>query len=751
MADNREKTVEVKDLTISFRTNNGTVKAVRNINFDLYKGETLAIVGESGSGKSVTSRAIMGILANNKIVEDGEILFEGNDLLKTSEEDYVKIRGAKIAMIFQDPMSSLNPIMHVGQQITESTILKSKADVKEANLYLKKIQSIALEGLKGTENEKEKIDTLNKYIDVTNKYYLVKFDYDYAKYYAKKASEKFDALNSLLDLNSLTNNNFYIAASNFLTFYGAAFEKNVISKAASEKDEIVTASLKYLGKKAKLLANKYSNTYVAWQELEAITTQADLGKVEVSEIKDEIRSLLVILKNALDEFFAKPELDLREDLYKNIYGTESNGNLEKGLDEFKSKTSSYLAEAIKNLNVKYNELTKTTLQAAKDFAQISAIDKTSAKTLKNLEKTYKQNINPVLYFDNGISSSYFASASGYISRYFEAVEANKKEDERVEKAFAKAQNAYAKNGGEEPVKETPSYRNAEKNYTELVKLTNKFVEDLENVVSGKKDAQFNEVFLMEQLNKYSLQKVSVYDKARAKDRALELMREVGIPFPEKRFDQYPFQFSGGMRQRIVIAIAIASNPKVLICDEPTTALDVTIQAQILELINRLKVERQLSIIFITHDLGVVANMADRIAVMYAGKIVETGLADEIFYEPRHPYTWALLAAMPDINSNEKLDSIPGTPPNMLFPPKGDAFAARNKYAMKIDFEKQPPFFKVSDTHYAATWLLHPNAPKVYPPKIVTERIKNMRSLAEADYKESGNNIVDFENDSILEK
>ena len=229
----------------------------------------------------------------------------------------------------------------------------------------------------------------------------------------------------------------------------------------------------------------------------------------------------------------------------------------------------------------------------------------------------------------------------------------------------------------------------------------------------------------------------------ARDKALELMREVGIPFPEKRFEQYPFQFSGGMRQRIVIAIAIASNPRVLICDEPTTALDVTIQAQILELINKLKKERNLSIIFITHDLGVVANMADRIAVMYAGKIVEYGKCDEIFYEPRHPYTWALLSAMPDINSAEKLESIPGTPPNMLFPPKGDAFAARNKYAMKIDFEAQPPFFKVSDTHYAATWLLHPNAPKVNPPKIVTERINNMRKLAEEDYKESGEVIVDF--------
>ncbi len=212
-------------------------------------------------------------------------------------------------------------------------------------------------------------------------------------------------------------------------------------------------------------------------------------------------------------------------------------------------------------------------------------------------------------------------------------------------------------------------------------------------------------------------------KAEAKKRALEIMKEVGIPEPERRFNQFPFEFSGGMRQRIVIAIALTASPEILICDEPTTALDVTIQAQILELINRIKAERNLSCIFITHDLGVVANMADRVAVMYAGKIVEHGTADEIFYDPKHPYTWALLSSIPDVDSTEKLDAIPGTPPNMIYPPKGDAFADRSKYAMNIDYREQPPMFKVSDTHYAATWLLDPHAPKVEMPKIVSERIR----------------------------
>ena len=343
--DEREKILQAQNLTVSFRTNEGMVRAVRGVDFDLYKGETLAIVGESGSGKSVTARSLMGILAPNAVVDAGSILYEGVDLLQLKEDQFHKYRGNKLGMIFQDPLSSLNPIMKIGKQLTESMLLNEKI---------------------------------------------------------------------------------------------------------SQKD--------------------------------------------------------------------------------------------------------------------------------------------------------------------------------------------------------------------------------------------------------------------------------------AKDRALKLLAGVGISDPERRFNQYPFELSGGMRQRVVIAIALSANPEILICDEPTTALDVTIQAQILELINAIKEELRLSVIYITHDMGVVANMADRIAVMYAGKIVEYGTADEIFYQPAHPYTWALLASIPDLDTREKLESIPGTPPNMLFPPKGDAFAPRNAYAMAIDFEEEPPLFQLSPTHYAATWLLHPNAPKVEPPRIVTERIKRMRAL-----------------------
>jgi len=213
-------------------------------------------------------------------------------------------------------------------------------------------------------------------------------------------------------------------------------------------------------------------------------------------------------------------------------------------------------------------------------------------------------------------------------------------------------------------------------------------------------------------------------KADAWKKSVELLGLVGMPQPEMRMKQYPHQFSGGQRQRIVIAVALACNPKLLIADEPTTALDVTIQAQILELMKDLQKKIDTSIIFITHDLGVVANVADRVAVMYGGRIVEVGTVDEIFYNPQHPYTWGLLSSMPSLDmTEEKLYAIPGTPPDLLDPPKGDAFALRSEYAMKIDMEQVPPLFKVSETHYAATWLLHPDAPQVDPPAVVIERMK----------------------------
>ena len=491
------KKLEVKDLRISFKTDHGLVQAVRDVSFDLYEGETLCIVGESGSGKSVTSKTIMQILANNAIIENGSILYEGQDLLKISEEEFYKIRGHKIGMIFQDPLSSLNPIVRIGKQITEATLIN-------ANKFKK------------------------MYEDLISKELIA---YKNAIAVADIESRQLKAKVEILKM-----------------------ELNKIKEKATEEE-------------INELRNKIQETETECKE-------------KVERIEAELKGKLPQLKEAL---------------------VNKKKQAKKQVKEYKTKIQAEHKEEVKKIKQEYA---------------------------------------------NALSTA-------------------------TDKAAVKAE--YEK-----------KLEDAEIRFVDKTKIT----------------------------------------KAEAKRRAIEIMREVGIPMPEQRFKQYPFEFSGGMRQRIVIAIALTAAPDVLICDEPTTALDVTIQAQILELINKLKRERNLSCIFITHDLGVVANMADRVAVMYAGKIVEYGTAQEIFYDPKHPYTWALLSSIPDVDSKERLEAIPGTPPDMIYPPAGDAFAARSRYAMKIDFEQQPPFFKVSDTHYAATWLLHPDAPKVEMPKIVSERIKN---------------------------
>ncbi|MBO7151245.1 MAG: ABC transporter ATP-binding protein [Clostridia bacterium] len=323
-----------------------------------------------------------------------------------------------------------------------------------------------------------------------------------------------------------------------------------------------------------------------------------------------------------------------------------------------------------------------------------------------------------------------------INNYFNAAPSNIKEEKRYAKEKAKWDKIVARG-------KTPDYAvvpakivDVDMAKNTILRVIDKMAMSLQNAIDNRNDfdADAEAVAMIDFLKEKAQDVAYKVTKEIAKSRALKLMEEVGIPEPKKRYRQYPFQFSGGMRQRIVIAIALSANPDILICDEPTTALDVTIQAQILELINKIKRERNLSIIFITHDLGVVANMADRIAVMYAGKIVEMGTAEDLFYSPAHPYTWALLSSMPDLDTNEKLEAIPGTPPNMIYPPKGDAFAARNKYAMKIDFEEQPPMFKISETHSAATWLLHPDAPKVELPKAISSRIARMKALNENSNK-----------------
>ncbi|MBQ2723671.1 MAG: ATP-binding cassette domain-containing protein [Clostridia bacterium] len=350
------------------------------------------------------------------------------------------------------------------------------------------------------------------------------------------------------------------------------------------------------------------------------------------------------------------------------------------------------------------------------------------ETYKKLCAGVEASIDKLVVIKDSLAYTFKYSLKAALDKYFDAVNTNPKEQAKYDKSKAQWDRLNAKGKTPDWKVTPPAIIDLELTRKNILMILDRLVEKYENALADTGyDYEQGALNLIEFFKEKARGVVDVVTPARARAKALKLMEEVGIPDPAARFKQYPFEFSGGMRQRIVIAIALAANPDILICDEPTTALDVTIQAQILELINRIKAERNLSIIFITHDLGVVANMADRIAVMYAGKIVEYGTDKDIFYNPKHPYTWALLASMPDLETKEKLEAIPGTPPNMIFPPVGDAFAARNKHALQIDFEQQPPLFKINDDHYAATWLLHPDAPKVEPPRIVTQRIERMKA------------------------
>lgn len=710
-----DKKLEVKNLQISFRTQGGILKAVRNISFDLYNGETLAIVGESGSGKSVTSKAIMGILAGNSIVEGGEILYDGQDLLKISEEDFHKLRGDKVAMIFQDPMSSLNPIMRVGQQLTEAMILKAKTGKKNARYAFNSKLKLLGENINAANSEQghdlstEVAAKLKKFDSFCITASKIELEYNDA--YGNAMQLDVELENALLMLNQKKKFDAPLQLKRFKKLFVHSINTYVVAKNAASDAYIETFSTLAESSKngdlqavtdfltelkafmAKTLEQEKPNFFTLGYYI-TVNPTADFSNVSVAQMNKATREFLD--EDFMLDFIATAQSGVKYAHEKSIEHKKAClPDLEEAIAYFKSGN----------------------IQSAKSREYLVKLSVKVARAVNRLD-VRKESVEYV-----------FRSALGTaIDEYFEGVRVNPIE----EKKYLKNKQKYdaALRSGKQPdwvltpqvvVDLDLKLANICK---VLVNLYNHYQHDIEMDSDFDSNAKVVEIidYLKDQASKF----VVKMNKKIAKAKAIRLLEEVGIPEPATRFHQYPFEFSGGMRQRIVIAIALSANPDILICDEPTTALDVTIQAQILELINKIKRERNLSVIFITHNMGVVANMADRIAVMYAGKIVEHGTAEEIFYEPAHPYTWALLSSMPDLETTEKLESIPGTPPNMIYPPKGDAFAARNKYALDIDFEVEPPLFEITPTHYAATWLLHPNAPKVEMPSLIKARIERLK-------------------------
>ena len=711
-----ETKLQVRNLRISFRTSNGKVQAVRGIDFDLAKGETLAIVGESGSGKSVTSKAILGIQASNAVTESGENIYDGKDLLKISEEEFHKIRGDKIAMIFQDPMSSLNPIVKIGRQLTEAMLLKGKARQRESrknfNDTLKSLNTAMIQAL--APNDSEKAAKLTQMCKDFDKFEFkhIELEAAYAKAH-EAAQEALDDLDVLIfELEKQADKDATDRVNDIAVQAAASVNEYVVKEEAGQI-KALAGSLNRLYKEGRKSGDQ-SGTLSAMREIREI-----LRSAMAKEAPNFFR-MGYYVTFANEPLPAMPIPELNEFLLKYLDGHFMTAFLEDTVAALRHTA-----------NISYENMAKAlnALEQARTVYGRDNLDrKESYDTHKALTAAVMATVDPLNIHKDSLTHTFSTSLKSELDTYFRAITGNAKAIKVHDKDQRKYDRLVAR--GKTPDWEVAAASTVD---MELVKqnidhLLIRLIGHYQELLAQKQDRDYK-AQAIELVDFFKANASGVVDKVTkriAKRRAIKLMDEVGIAEPHRRYNQYPFEFSGGMRQRIVIAIALAANPDILICDEPTTALDVTIQSQILELINKLKRERQLSVIFITHDLGVVANMADRVAVMYAGKIVEYGTAEDIFYRAAHPYTWALMSSMPDLDTNEKLEAIPGTPPNMIYPPVGDAFAPRNKYAMQIDFEKQPPMFRISDTHYAATWLLHPDAPKVEMPKIIVDRIRRMK-------------------------
>ncbi len=711
-----EKKLQVRDLRISFRTVSGKLQAVRNISFDLTKGETLAIVGESGSGKSVTSKAILGILAGNAMVEGGEILYDGQDLLKINEEDFYKIRGDKISMIFQDPLSSLNPIMRIGKQLTEAMLLKGKARQRfsKASYHFKLdlLEKYMRLSRPGQEEAIRKKCSLFRRFE--RRHVSLKQAYDSALEAAQEALVEMENILFLIEKNAFTDARISLAEVQELCL--KSMNPYVVSDRAAEVKNL------------------------AGGLLDGLQGQIRNGKFDDAALK------LAQLRDLLKEAVSKPVPDFFALGYFEEKGTgekprgtmdEQNAFYARRLAEEFMDDFLLLAESgVKYNQEKYLKLREKAVQALdqtlikSDSLDVASFQPWAAELCKQVDES----INPLDIVKDSVACTFSSSLTDFVHSYQEGVRLNGRKVKKYEQQTRRFEKREAKGKAADWTVASPSVIDLALVKRNILHLITNLKEQYQakNQPSAQEDPRVITRRLIDYINDAASGMVLSVTKRAARNKALKLMEEVGISEPRKRYRQYPFEFSGGMRQRIVIAIALAANPDILICDEPTTALDVTIQAQILELINKLKRERNLSIIFITHDLGVVANMADRIAVMYAGKIVECGTSQEIFYSPAHPYTWALLSSMPNLETKERLEAIPGTPPNLIYPPKGDAFAERNRYAMEIDFKQEPPAFPITQTHWAATWLLHPDAPKIQPPKALTERIEKMMARMEVN-------------------
>ncbi len=724
--ENRKEILNIRHLDVKFNVRGRTLNAIRDVTLSVYEGETLAIVGESGSGKSVLTKTFAGMLDDNGFISHGRIIFKQDELSKMD----VKLNKKNIKLL-TSVQNKLNEYSYLEfgkdeynmlKKLDEGHFLEMNVSQEEKEEYESKLKNI----------NDDLNDANNKLSVLSNKNQEEKEAYEKLKEEIKQLEEdkelltkKFEEENknkkkSLLnDKNKIKEyNDERLRLTNLRLDKINQAKQNPLDEAILKRNyEIACEVVLSISRYPLYLRNIYKSKLLkgfkqSMSEGRDLFTDKRRNRVfdKVSfrvEYKGEEEIEGNEVKKAIEEIFApalKQDVIENEDLYNQtllLQAISLHPHLRKYIIK---KLDLFTNSSSKNKNILTNKMDEYF-----DDRNLFNIDwESKNRRLADLM---------MLFISKYDSTIHCYMIINTILKWIKKVIDSNMSDFSTDELKSKK------------IKNLKGFALIDCSKVRYAKDWQKIRGCQIATVFQDPMTSLNPIITIGQQIMMVILKHQRCSKIEAKARALNIMEKVGIPNPEQRFNDYPFQYSGGMRQRVVIAIALSCQPKILICDEPTTALDVTIQAQIIRLIKKLSKDLGFTTVFITHDLGVVANVADRVAVIYGGQIVEIGTVEDIFYDSKHPYTWALLSSLPQLSkSGSELFSISGTPPSLYNKIQGDSFAPRNEYALAIDFVKEPPMFQVSETHFAKTWLLDERSPKVDRPAIINNLHEKMMEV-----------------------
>lgn len=707
--------LKLKHIDVKFNVRGRTLNAIRDVSLEIFDKETIAIVGESGSGKSVLTKTFAGMLDSNGYISHGNVYFNDDELSKTDvpltpwnrslrERVVRKINVYSYGAVAADEYNQI-------KALDEAAELKKQLSAEENEVFEKKIK----DNQDDINDCTNLINSLNPKIDDQRDL----FHQEKAHLKALKAEQKAiwkerkhatkdkkrayrRDLNYIHKYKEERNRLVELRRQKYEEAKQTELSKEIRDRNITIADEIVLSIGRFPVHTKQIYSRKLLKRFkeFIWSGKD-ISTDKQLNRIFDPVIFRVKKTGITTVESNRDKKFIDDVLAPQFGLEEVTYETARNKTLVLQARNSYRRTFNKILRRLTEIATahKGDALNEKEARRIKDFANIAIV------YAADYDFAYKRYSFIRLFFD------WFKKATD--------------SDGTILESKAKAKPVATLQG------------NA---IIDCAKI--KYTKDWQKIRGCKIATVFqdpmtslNPILTIGKQIMIVIQKHQRCSKFEAKRRALDIMKKVGIPDPEKRFYDYPFQYSGGMRQRIVIAIALSCQPKILICDEPTTALDVTIQAQIIRLIKSLSKDLGFTTVYITHDLGVVANVAERVAVLYGGQIVELGTVEEIFYEPLHPYTWALLSSLPQLaQKGTELFSIPGTPPSLYNKIVGDAFAPRSAYALAIDYKKEPPMWRVSDTHFVKTWLLDPRSPKVQKPKTINNLHEKMTAIYKDDIK-----------------